>query len=140
MNTPQFDWARNRLERMPQPAPPSCAPQEAAEAVLRAARQGPRGLLVGQSVLKLVLRHLVAPDWLDGKMAEAGAEPQKYDRPETGGRPNNLHGRVDYPARPEGSFADRQKETAVTLDGGLARAAVFGGLPLLLLLGGLASR
>lgn len=138
VNTPQFDWARNRLDRMPQPAPPIYAPDAVARAVVRAVRDGPRELLVGQSVLKLVLGHLVAPDWLDRKMAEAGADLQKSGRDEPGDRPDNLDAPVPYPARAEGSFSDRQKDRVLILDGGWTRLAVFGGVPLLLFLLGLA--
>jgi NAD(P)-dependent dehydrogenase (short-subunit alcohol dehydrogenase family) len=43
INTPQFDWARNRLPQRPQPVPPIHDPV-AAEAIFRAAREAPREL------------------------------------------------------------------------------------------------
>ncbi len=40
-NTPQFDWARNRMSRRAQPVPPIHTPDVAARAILRAARNDP---------------------------------------------------------------------------------------------------
>jgi NAD(P)-dependent dehydrogenase (short-subunit alcohol dehydrogenase family) len=138
VDTPQFDWARNRLEDMPQPAPPVYAPRAAAQAVLRAVRHGPRELLVGASVLQLVLGQLVVPGWLDRKVADAGIRAQKSGEAEPGGRPDNMHAPVAYPPSATGRYSGERRERAVVLDGDRLRGAVFGGVPLALFLAGLA--
>jgi short-subunit dehydrogenase len=138
VNTPQFDWARNRLEKKPQPAPPVYTPELAAKAVMRAVRTGPREILVGKSVLQLVLGNMVLPDWLDRKLARAGAEQQKSGRPEPGGRPDNIEGPVEgVGAVADGSFGDGARDEGLIVDGDLARKAVFLGVPLLALILGL---
>ena len=43
-NTPQFDWARNKVGWRAQPVPPIHTPEVAARAVLRAAREAPRNV------------------------------------------------------------------------------------------------
>ena len=138
VDTPQFDWARNRLADKPQPAPPVYAPRAAAQAVLRAARHGPRELLVGASVLQLTLGQFVAPGWLDRKMADAGIRAQKSGEVEPGGRDDNLHAPASYPPSATGSYSGERRERAVVLDGDRLRGAVFGGVPLALFLAGLA--
>ena len=45
MNTPQFDWARTHRAHQPKPMGTIYQPEAAAEAVLRAARTGARGIL-----------------------------------------------------------------------------------------------
>src|SRR5215218_2374085 len=42
LNTPQFDWGRNRMPRKPQPVPPIYQPEVAADAILWSARNPER--------------------------------------------------------------------------------------------------
>lgn len=137
INTPQFDWARNRLEKKPQPAPPIFAPEVAAEAVMTAIDKNLREVFVGQSVLKLIFGDMVLPAFIDRKLGREGRDMQKSDRPEPGGRPDNLEGPVDYPAQAEGSFSEDATDTGVTLDADLARKALFFGLPAIAFVAGL---
>ena len=46
INTPQFDWAKNRLDAHPQPAPPIYQPDVAAKAVMKAIDGGKMTILV----------------------------------------------------------------------------------------------
>ncbi|SEN32852.1 SDR family oxidoreductase [Palleronia pelagia] len=128
INTPQFDWARNRLEDMPQPAPPIFQPEVAARGVMKAIDTDAREIFVGTSVLKLTLPNFFLPDWLDRKLASSGAEMQKSDRNEPGGRPDNLWDPVDYPSRAQGSFGDRAKDDGMIVDADLTRKLALGGL------------
>lgn len=129
LNTPQFDWARNRLETAPQPAPPIYQPEVAADAVMRAVHKGSRELFVGASVLQLVFGNIFLPDYLDKKMSTSGAEMQKSDRDAQGTSDDNLHGPVDsIPASAHGSYGERAKASGLIVDADLARLAVFGGL------------
>ncbi|MDG4650503.1 SDR family oxidoreductase [Roseibacterium sp. SDUM158017] len=138
IDTPQFGWARNRLEEMPQPAPPIYKPELAARAVMKAVRDGTREILVGRSVLQLVLGNMVLPGWLDRKLARAGAELQKSGHPEPGGRPDNIDGPVaGVAARAHGRFGDRAAAEGIVVDGDRLRIAVFLGAPLLALAVGL---
>ena len=136
INTPQFTWARNRLDMMPQPAPPIFTPQVAARAVMKAVHSGARELLVGKSVIKLVFGDMVLPGLADRILARDGVEMQKSDRPEPGGRPDNLFAPVDHPPSAEGAFSDRASDSALIIDADLARQVFFiGGAVALVLLG-----
>jgi short-subunit dehydrogenase len=126
INTPQFDWARNRLDHKPQPAPPVYAPEVAARAVLRAIDGNLREVLVGQSVLKLIFGDMLFPGYIDRKLVKEGIETQKSDKPEPGGRPDNLFAPVAHPARATGSFTGEVSEDAVILDADKTRSAIFG--------------
>lgn len=131
INTPQFDWAKNRLDMKPQPAPPIYQPEAAARAVLQAVRDDSRELLVGKSVLQLVFGDMVLPDMMDRILADAGAEQQQSDQIEPGGRPDNIRDPVgDIDSTAHGRFGADATDSALVVDGDQARMAVFFGLPL----------
>jgi short-subunit dehydrogenase len=112
VNTPQFDWARNKLPRRPRPVPPVYQPEFAAAAILRAAETAPRELIVGSSSLQLVAGSMTAPGVVDRILAAKAYDGQQSSEPEQA-RPDNLfdpapgdfgsHGRFDDEARAEGS-------------------------------------
>ena len=136
INTPQFDWAKNRMEMKPQPAPPIFDATVAAQAVLDAIDNDRREVIVGRSVLKLIFGDMVLPAFIDRKLAREGVEMQKSDRPDPGGRPDNLDAPVAHPATKDGSFGDRAERNGVTMDADLARKIFFfGGALVIFLLG-----
>lgn len=130
LNTPQFDWALNRMSKKPQPAPPVFQPEAAARAVMRAVREGKREYFVGASVLQLVFGNMVLPNWLDRKLADSGAEMQKSDTDEPGGRDNNLSEPVTaVTARARGRFGAEAKDKALIVDADRARIVALVALP-----------
>jgi NAD(P)-dependent dehydrogenase (short-subunit alcohol dehydrogenase family) len=136
VNTPQFDWARNRLDETPQPAPPIFAPEVAARGVMRAVGSGEREVFVGKSAIALAFGDMVAPDYLDRRMARDAVAAQKSGEPAAGDRPGNLDAPAtldgDAPVAATGSFSGRARESGAILGGGTARIAVFGGAGLAL--------
>src|SRR5207237_4467857 len=54
-NTPQFDWARNKLPRRVQPVPPIFQPELAGEAIVRAAMGRAREWWVGWPAVQALL-------------------------------------------------------------------------------------
>lgn len=137
VNTPQFDWALNRMDEKPQPAPPIYAPEVAAEAVMRAIDTGAREILVGKSVLQLVFGQFVLPDYLDRRMAREGVESQKSGRDDDNGGRGNLYDPVDREATAAGSYSQRASSDGLIIDGDRARLAVFGGVAALIFVFGL---
>ncbi|WP_295317532.1 SDR family oxidoreductase [Roseobacter sp.] len=136
INTPQFDWARNRLDKMPQPAPPVFDPQVAADAVMQAIDKLQREVIVGRSVFQLLFGDMVLPAFIDRKLARDGKDMQKSDRPEPGDRPDNLFGPVDHPATARGSYSDIAENKGVIMDADQARKLLFfGGAATMFLLG-----
>jgi NAD(P)-dependent dehydrogenase (short-subunit alcohol dehydrogenase family) len=122
INTPQFDWARNRMDMKPMPAPPIYAPEAAARAVMRVVDSGEREVFVGKSVIQLFLGETFGADFLDHKLAEDGVKAQRSEEPEPGGRPDNLDGPAPLDAAATGRFADRAKDKAVVVGSKLLRA------------------
>lgn len=134
VNTPQFDWARNRMEKRPQPVPPITQPEPVAEAIVRAAKEAPRELWVGGSSVRAILGALVVPHWLDRFLARVAYSGQMADEPAIRGRPDNLfrplapdahqtRGRFSAQARPRvHSFSERSVRLALL---GVASVAVI---------------
>jgi NAD(P)-dependent dehydrogenase (short-subunit alcohol dehydrogenase family) len=140
LNTPQFDWARNKMGRRAQPVPPIFQPEVAAEAIWFAAHARRREVYVGGSTVKAILGNKVAPGLLDHYLARNDAG-QLADQPEPE-RPDNLfatvpgnegaHGRFDAIATPGSAelWMTRQRGwicAGIGLAGGIALAALLTG-------------
>jgi NAD(P)-dependent dehydrogenase (short-subunit alcohol dehydrogenase family) len=135
INTPQFDWARNRMDNHPQPAPPIFQPEVAARAVLRAIDTNAREILVGRSVLKLMAGNMLFPGTVERQLQQMGVEVQQDSRPAQHAR-DNMAGPAEYPATAHGSFDDRAEEDGLVVDGEVARKVLlFGGATALLAAG-----
>jgi NAD(P)-dependent dehydrogenase (short-subunit alcohol dehydrogenase family) len=109
LNTPQFTWSRSKMPRRAQPVPPIFQPEVAADAIVWAARNSHRELLVTWPTIKAVVGNAVAPGLADRYLAKNGYEAQQTREPADHDRPNNLfepvpgnqgaHGPFDVQAR-----------------------------------------
>jgi short-subunit dehydrogenase len=76
LDTPQFDWCRNKTGRRSQPVPPVYEPEVGAEAIVFAAYARRREVWVGFSAVKAILANKVAPGLLDRILAHRGYDGQ----------------------------------------------------------------
>ena len=127
INTPQFDWARNRMARKPQPAPPIYEPEVAARAIVEAADRGVRELFVGTSTLKVLLGNMAMPGLLDRLLAASAYDAQQSREDEPGGRPNNLFAPVPGHQGAQGRFARRARARGLVVRSGTLRGGAIGG-------------
>jgi short-subunit dehydrogenase len=137
VNTPQFDWARNKTGRKAQPVPPIYQPEVAARAIYFGAFHPRRQIWVGFPTVKAILANQIAPGLLDRYLAKSGYEGQLTDQPSDPNAPGNLfepvagdygaHGRFDDRARSRSweMVTSRHHDTLrlVAIAGGLAGAA-----------------
>lgn len=110
LNTPQFDWGRNKLSKRPQPVPPIFQPEVAAEAIVFAAYARRREVWVGGPTIRAILGNKIAPGLLDRYLARQGYSGQLSVEPADPAAPDNLfepvrgdhgaHGRFDTRATP----------------------------------------
>ena len=103
VNTPQFDWGRNRMPKRPRPLPPIHQPEYAAEAIHHAALHPRREVLLGWPTMQAVFGQKLAPGYLDRLMARKCYPGQQSDEPATGG-PDNLFSTVDGDYGAHGRF------------------------------------
>jgi NAD(P)-dependent dehydrogenase (short-subunit alcohol dehydrogenase family) len=149
VNTPQFDWARNRTGQRAKAPDPVYTPETAAKAIVFAATHRRRDVWVGRQTPPTILAARLAPGVLDRVLAKKGYEGQLDGRRQatTAGNlfepaagPAVAQGRFEARAR-DGSreiFSSRQADAVavgVLLSGavGLAALAMAPLLPLALL-------
>lgn len=105
LNTPQFDWAKNRLPNKMQPVPPVFQPELAADAIVWAARHHRREVHLGRPSVQAIWADKFFPGLIDRYLAWFGYAGQQTDEPDDPNRPDNLwqpvpgdhgaHGRFD---------------------------------------------
>jgi hypothetical protein len=135
LNTPQFDWALNKMKRRPQPAPPIFQPEVAARAILFAATHRRREVWVKWPTFKAILANLLAPWAVDRYLARQGYDGQLTTEPAAPDAPVNLfhaplgdwsaHGRFSARA-PNGDWQNRLERYRVPLTVALLAAAGCG--------------
>lgn len=104
LNTPQFEWGRNKLPRRPQPVPPIFQPEVAARAILFAASHHRRDVPVGMPTWMALWGQRLIPglmDWYLGRTAWGGQQTDEEDMHE---RADNLFSPVAGKHGTHGSF------------------------------------
>ncbi|MFC9283728.1 SDR family oxidoreductase [Streptomyces collinus] len=80
VNTPQFDWVRDRLSKHPMPVPPIYQPEVAARGVAYAADHPRRKqYYVGATTVATIWANRLAPALLDRYLARTGFDSQQTD-------------------------------------------------------------
>ena len=125
VNTPQFDWALNKLGCKAQPVPPVYQPEVPARAIVFAATHRRREIWVGMPTVVAIMANRIAPSFADWYLSKGGYTGQMTSTPLPADSPANLfepvttghhaaHGRFDKQAR-TGSwemFTDRHRGPA----------------------------
>jgi short-subunit dehydrogenase len=107
LNTPQFDWARNKTGARPQPVPPIFQPELAARAIVFAAHARRREVYVGWSAAKAILANKIMPGLLDHYLAGQGYSGQLTKEPVPPDAPDNLYQPVPRDYGAHGRFDKR---------------------------------
>ncbi|UHQ99268.1 SDR family oxidoreductase (plasmid) [Natrinema zhouii] len=115
MNTPQFEWTKNRLPQKPQPVPPIYQPDVAARAICWTVDHDKDELWVGRSTVKAILGNRLIPRRLDNYLASGGYNSQLTDEPADTDRDHNLNEPMagDYGAR--GPFDKQARDQSYQL-------------------------
>jgi hypothetical protein len=138
VNTPQFDWSRNRFPKRPQPVPPIFQPEVAADAIVWAAQHRRREVWVGLPTYQIILANGVAPGLMDRILARKAWREQLTDTDEPSGRPDNLFHPAPGLHGARGRFDDRASHRSPLLSLTKHRYAVAVAAVALLIIAGLA--
>ena len=124
VNTPQFDWARNKFDRKVAPVPPIFQPETVADAVVRAAEETPREYWVGFSTVKAIVAQMLVPSLADRLLGKSAKASETSNRPSDPDGPDNLFeaGRGDPGAH--GRFDDRSSLRAFPFNPAWLRAGL----------------
>src|SRR5690606_9789480 len=98
-----------KLPRKAQPVPPIFQPDLMADAIMWAAYNEKREMVVGFPSLKAIVGNKLAPAFADWYLSQTGYESQMIDEPEDPNRPSNLWEPVDTNPGAHGVFDDRAK-------------------------------
>lgn len=126
MNTPQFDWALNKMQYRPQPVPPIFAPDVAARAIVFAATHRRREVWVGFPTVKTILAGWLAPGFVDRYLARAGYSGQLTSEPASPRAPGNLFDPVAGSWGAEGRFVRQERHASLQMVASQHRAGAAG--------------
>ncbi|MGI4747465.1 MAG: SDR family oxidoreductase [Janthinobacterium lividum] len=109
INTPQFDWAMNKMGVKAKPVAPIYQPEVPARAIFFAATHRRREIWVGYPTVQAILANRIAAGLIDRYLAKAGYSGQLTETPLGPDAPANLYEPVpgDYGAH--GRFDKRSK-------------------------------
>ena len=109
VNTPQFDWGRNKLGKRPQPVPPVFQPEIPAEAIHYMAHHPRREIWLTWSTWKVMLGQMFAAGFLDRYLARVAVSGQKTNE-DALDRPDNLYETVDGEYEAHGRFDETARK------------------------------
>ena len=109
VNTPQFDWARNKMGRKAMPVPPIFQPEVPARAIYFGAFHPRRQIWVGFPTVTAILANRIAPGTIDRYLATAGYKGQLTDQPSPPDAPDNLFKPVPGPYGAHGRFDSKSR-------------------------------
>jgi NAD(P)-dependent dehydrogenase (short-subunit alcohol dehydrogenase family) len=107
INTPLFDKARTKLGVKPVAPPPVYQPGIVSEAILHAAENPARDLVVGGAAKAVILSQTVSPRLLDILLKLRGFEVHYTSEPKPEDAPDNLFEPIEGHNGVEGSFGER---------------------------------
>lgn len=123
VNTPQFDWARSRLPREPEPVPPIYQPEAVAAEILKAVRDPPRELWIGWPSIRAIVANMIAPSLLD-RLAAADAWDSQMAHQPSPERAGNLFEPVAGDPGAHGRFDDTSRPRVASASSAAVRAAI----------------
>ncbi|HEY8127164.1 MAG TPA: SDR family oxidoreductase [Hyphomicrobium sp.] len=126
LNTPQFDWGRNKLPRLPQPVPPIFQPEVAARAIVFAANARRREVWVGRSTIAAILLNKLSPGLLDDYLARAGYKGQLSAEPASPNADDNLFASVPGSYEAHGRFDERATQYCPALTASILKPYLVG--------------
>ncbi len=109
VNTPQFDWAMNKMGVKAKPVAPIFEPEVPARAIFFAATHKRREVWVGFPTVKAILANRIAPGLIDKYLANAGYKGQLSDETLPADAPANLFQPVPGPYGAHGRFDSRSR-------------------------------
>jgi short-subunit dehydrogenase len=115
MNTTQFGWVLSKLPNKAMPMGKVYQPEVAAKAILFAAQNNRREILVGFPSYKAIIGNKIAPWYADWVLSRTGYDGQQTNEPGDPDRKNNLWESVGEDRGAYGDFKSVAANTSITL-------------------------
>jgi NAD(P)-dependent dehydrogenase (short-subunit alcohol dehydrogenase family) len=113
INTPLYEKALTRLGVQPQPVPPIYDPELVADAILFAAENPTRDLVIGGAGKALAITERLSPRLADKIVETIAFKGQKTRIPKSEHEPNNLFEHIPGYDRIHGPYEEKDRETSV---------------------------
>jgi short-subunit dehydrogenase len=112
VNTPQFDWCKNKMAHKSQPVPPIYEPELIADTIFWAAHHKRREVIVGLNNLIIIWANKIFPGLGDMYLAKTGYASQQYNGSPDFDMPDNLWSPVDIDPGIRGNFSSQAKKNS----------------------------
>lgn len=132
LNTTQFGWVLNKLPNKPRPMGKVYQPEVAARAIVFAAANNRREILVGYPTYQAIVGNKIAPWFADWVLARDGFKGQQTSAPVDPAQKNNVWEPVPGDQGTYGKFGHIATDKSITLWASMNRNWVRAGLGLLL--------
>jgi NAD(P)-dependent dehydrogenase (short-subunit alcohol dehydrogenase family) len=125
VNTPQFNWARNKMPRQPQPMPPIYQPDAIAEKIFGLSQRPPRESWLGFSSVKVIIGNVIMPALLDKLLARIGYDGQLTSEAQNAEHADNLFQPLHGGHATRGRFDNIARAYVVAFNPSILRAAII---------------
>ncbi|MEX0968459.1 MAG: SDR family oxidoreductase [Bacteroidia bacterium] len=115
LNTTQFGVVKSRLQNKPKPMGTIYQPEVAADAILYAAENDRREVIVGFSTLLTIVGNKIAPWYVDHVLARNGYNGQQTEEPDNPHRMHNLWQTIPGDHGAHGNFGDKARDFSMAL-------------------------
>lgn len=133
IDTPQFEWARNKLAKRARPVAPIHDPQVAARAIFSVVRRPPRELWLGMTTITAIIGSTLIPGLLDAMLSRKAWNGQMSQERDDRERPDNLYQPVEGLHQARGRFGHESRKAALALSASHVLALATIALVLLIL-------
>jgi short-subunit dehydrogenase len=130
LNTTQFTWTKNNMPHKARPTGTIFQPEVAADAILFAAENNRREIMVGYTTVEATLGEKVIPGLLDHYLAKAAWNGAMLPEPNDPNSPNNFWEPLAGDHGSHGQFDGLARSHSIQLWASKHRGTVFGSLAL----------
>jgi len=130
LNTTQFTWTKNNMPHKARPTGTIFQPEVAADAILFAAENNRREIMVGYTTVEATLGEKVIPGLLDHYLAKAAWNGAMLPEPNDPASPNNFWEPLPGDHGSHGNFDELARSHSIQLLASKHRGTVVGGLAL----------
>jgi NAD(P)-dependent dehydrogenase (short-subunit alcohol dehydrogenase family) len=128
LNTPQFDWCRNKMPNQSQPVPPIYQPEVAARAIVFASKNQRREIYVGLPTVIAIIGNKLFPRLGDLYLGKTGVKGQQTSEKANHSKPDNLYEPVGGDPGAHGRFDNRAHASSPQLWTDMHRNWIVAGL------------
>ncbi len=128
LNTTQFTWTKNKMPHKPRPTGTIFQPEVAADAILFAAENNRREVMVGYTTVEATLGEKVIPGMLDHYLAKAAWDGAMLPEPADPDKPDNFWEPLPGDHGSHGAFDNVARSFSIQLWATKHRKSLLGGL------------